>query len=399
MSRGRATPSEGGQILNRSTGFRSTGWSIFLALGLYLTASTVIPTQQADAGEGTRTLKLYHLHTKERAEFTYKRNGRYDKQELAKINRFLRDWRRNEPINMDPHLLDLVWSVYQASGSHDYIHVVCGYRSPATNSMLRSRSRGVAEKSQHMLGKAMDWFVTDVPLAKLRATAMKMQGGGVGYYPTSGSPFVHTDTGNVRAWPRMSRSQLLALFPNGETLHVPADGKPLPGYQIAMAKRKASGATALAYLDTGSSAQSAGKKGNIGNWLKHVFDADQSEDNEATGTAAAPRNQRRSQPSPPSPSRKFWSPKPRHSLLPACPARDQAPKPTQLWQRWRPWRPTRRPRLRQAAMRLSSLPWRRLRSRPRSASSRRCRAAGRTRIPRPRLKQVPSAVRKTPLPH
>ena len=79
---------------------------------------------------------------------------------------------------------------------------------------------------------------------------MKMQGGGVGYYPRSGSPFVHTDTGNVRAWPRMTRQQLLALFPNGNTLHLPADGKPLPGYELAVARRKASGGTALAYLDT-----------------------------------------------------------------------------------------------------------------------------------------------------
>ena len=70
---------------------------------------------------------------------------------------------------------------------------------------------------------------------------MKMQGGGVGYYPRSGSPFVHVDTGNVRAWPRMTRQQLLALFPNGKTLHLPADGKPLPGYERAVAQRQSSG--------------------------------------------------------------------------------------------------------------------------------------------------------------
>ncbi len=133
----------------------------------------------------------------------------------------------------------------------------------------------------------MDWYVTDVPLAKLRGIAMKLQGGGVGYYPTSGSPFVHTDTGNVRAWPRMSRSQLIALFPNGETLHVPADGKPLPGYQRALAARKSSGGTALAYLETGDEAGG----GNDGKgWLKRLFDggADQAEDDGAAATAAAP---------------------------------------------------------------------------------------------------------------
>jgi hypothetical protein len=102
--------------------------------------------------------------------------------------------------------------------------------------MLRSRSRGVAKKSQHTLGKAMDFFIPGVPLAKLRAIGLKMEVGGVGYYPTSGSPFVHMDVGGVRHWPRMSRSQLLALFPDGRTIHIPSDGKPLPGYQQALAE-------------------------------------------------------------------------------------------------------------------------------------------------------------------
>ena len=116
---------------------------------------------------------------------------------------------------------------------------------------------------------------------------MKMQGGGVGYYPRSGSPFVHTDTGSVRAWPRMSREQLIALFPNGNTLHLPADGKPLPGYEQALARRKAGGATALAYLETDDADDAAdrtGTEGN-GNWLKRVFRGDGQDD--ATGNADA----------------------------------------------------------------------------------------------------------------
>jgi len=141
---------------------------------------------------------------------------------------------------MDPRLLDLVWEVYQRSGAKDYVHIVSAYRSPATNNMLRGRSRntGVAKNSQHTLGKAMDFFIPGVKLAKLRATAMQMQVGGVGYYPTSGSPFVHLDVGRVRAWPRMSRQELVRIFPNGKTLHVPADGKPLPGYNVAMVDYK-----------------------------------------------------------------------------------------------------------------------------------------------------------------
>ncbi|WP_088684684.1 DUF882 domain-containing protein [Rhizobium sp. R635] len=187
-----------------------------------------------------RALKLFFTHTGEKATITYKRNGKFDPKGLAQINRFLRDWRRNEPTRMDPRLLDLVWEVYKKSGGKDYIHVVSAYRSPATNNMLRNRSRstGVAKKSQHMLGKAMDFYVPGVKLATLRATAMQMQVGGVGYYPTSGSPFVHLDVGNVRAWPRMSRQELARIFPNGQTMHLPADGRPLPGYNQAVASHK-----------------------------------------------------------------------------------------------------------------------------------------------------------------
>nr|WP_312990538.1 DUF882 domain-containing protein [Rhizobium populisoli] len=184
-----------------------------------------------------RALKLYFTHTGERATITYKRDGRFDSRGMAQINRFLRDWRRNENARMDPRLLDLVWEVYDRSGASDYIHVVSAYRSPATNAMLRGRSRntGVAKQSQHMLGKAMDFYIPGVKLATLRALAMQVQVGGVGYYPTSGSPFVHLDVGNVRAWPRMSRQELARIFPSGKTMHLPADGRPLPGYEQAVA--------------------------------------------------------------------------------------------------------------------------------------------------------------------
>jgi uncharacterized protein YcbK (DUF882 family) len=186
----------------------------------------------------TRSLKIQHLHTGEKAEIVFKRNGRYDQAGLKKINIMLRDWRRNEPTRMDPRLLDLVWQAYRASGSTGYINVVSGYRSPTTNAMLRSRSKGVARESQHMVGRAMDFFLPDVPLKKLRDIGLKMQGGGVGYYPTSGSPFIHMDVGNVRHWPGISRQELARVFPNGKTLHVPSDGKPLPGYEQALAAYK-----------------------------------------------------------------------------------------------------------------------------------------------------------------
>jgi hypothetical protein len=138
-------------------------------------------------------------------------------------------------------LFDMMWTVYQETGATGDIYIVCGYRSPETNSMLRRRSKGVAKNSQHTRGKAMDYFIPGVPLEKLRVAGLRMQIGGVGYYPTSGSPFVHMDTGSVRHWPRMTREQLVRVFPNGRTLHVPSDGKPLPGYEIALAEYKARG--------------------------------------------------------------------------------------------------------------------------------------------------------------
>lgn len=187
-------------------------------------------------GAGAVSQAVFHAHG-ERATITFKRDGKYDSRGLAQINQFLRDWRRNEPARMDPRLLDLVWEVYDRSSAKDYIHIVSAYRSPTTNNMLRNRSRvtGVAKNSQHMLGKAMDFYLPGVKLATLRALAMQMQIGGVGFYPTSGSPFVHLDVGNVRAWPRMSRQELARIFPNGNTMHLPADGRPLPGYEQAVA--------------------------------------------------------------------------------------------------------------------------------------------------------------------
>ncbi|MBV6657649.1 MAG: DUF882 domain-containing protein [Devosiaceae bacterium] len=192
-----------------------------------------MPLQVATAQAQTRTLSLYNTHTHERLTVTYKRNGRFVQAGLDQLNRFLRDWRRDEVTRMDPDLFDIVWEVYREVGASEPIHVVSAYRSPATNNMLRRRSSGVAQNSQHTMGRAMDFFIPGVSASALRAAGLRQQQGGVGYYPRSNTPFVHLDTGSIRMWPRMTRSQLARVFPDGRTVHIPSDGRPMAGFELA----------------------------------------------------------------------------------------------------------------------------------------------------------------------
>ncbi len=190
--------------------------------------------QNAAAEGDTRTISFHHLHTGEDITVTYKRDGRYDEAALKKLDWFMRDWRRNEDVEMDPHLFDLLWEVEREVGAKAPIDVVCGYRSPQTNSMLRERSTGVAQFSEHTHGQAIDFYIPGVALEKIREVGLWLQRGGVGFYPTSGSPFVHLDTGSIRHWPRIARSTLQKIFPDGRTVHIPTDGKPMPGYKLAL---------------------------------------------------------------------------------------------------------------------------------------------------------------------
>lgn len=253
----------------------------------------------ASAATDTRTLDLYNNHTKERLTITFKKNGHYIPSALTELNRFLRDWRRNESITMDPRLFDTVWELHERSGSRQPIHVVCGYRSLATNNLLRSRSSAVAKHSQHTLGKAMDLNIPDVSIDKLRAIGVKMQNGGVGWYPSANSPFVHIDVGNVRAWPRLTRTQLVALFPDGKTAHIPADGKPLPGYKEALAEiQQERGIPITTGIDPAARGGSSGKSGGLLAMLFGGGEEDTSEelqsandDDDSGSAAAAPAKQ------------------------------------------------------------------------------------------------------------
>ena len=190
----------------------------------------------ASANGDTRTITLHHTHRGDDITVTFKRNGRYDEDGLKKLNQFLRDWRTDDVTTMDPQLFDAVWEVQREFGLDKPVHIISSYRSPRTNEMLRKRSSGVARHSLHMQGKAMDFFIPGVPLERVREAGLRLQRGGVGFYPTSGSPFVHMDVGNVRHWPRMTREQLAKVFPDGRTVHLPTDGKPLAGFALAQAE-------------------------------------------------------------------------------------------------------------------------------------------------------------------
>jgi uncharacterized protein YcbK (DUF882 family) len=211
------------------TATRTTGQLALVA------ALLVLGPKGLRAADDIRTLSLQHTHRDDSITVTFKRNGRYDEEGLKKLNYFLRDWRTDDVTTMDPQLFDAVWEVQREFGLDKKIHIISSYRSPRTNEMLRKRSNGVARHSLHMQGKAMDFFIPGVPLERVRETGLRLQRGGVGFYPTSGSPFVHMDVGNVRMWPRMTRDQLARVFPDGRTVHLPTDGKPLTGFALAQA--------------------------------------------------------------------------------------------------------------------------------------------------------------------
>ena len=241
-------------------------------------------TESAVANGDTRTINLSNSRTNESGAFTYMVNGSYDSGVLEKLNWFLRDWRLNEPTKMDPKLFDIVWEVYRESGSSQPIDVLSAYRSPQTNAMLRMRSRQVAEHSQHMLGRAMDAHFLDVSTSRIRDISMRMQSGGVGFYPTGNTPWVHLDSGSVRYWPRIGHDQMVRLFPDGKTVFVPADGVPLSGYETARAEIESRGGAVVATASSGS-------KANFGilSWLfgGNAGGADDAEEGAGAQVAAA----------------------------------------------------------------------------------------------------------------
>ena len=211
---------------------------LFVLVAL-LAIGTMIGSGQIYAGFGAnRTISFYNIHNKERLTVQFKKNGKYVPSALKKANWILRDWRRNLPTRMDPRLLDLVWEIHTELGSKKPVYIISGYRSLKTNNMLRRTRGGQAKRSQHILGKAMDVYFPDIPLKKLRYSALVRQVGGVGYYPTSAIPFVHIDTGRVRHWPRLPRYELALLFPSGHSKHRPVRGGPITPRDVRIAQSR-----------------------------------------------------------------------------------------------------------------------------------------------------------------
>jgi uncharacterized protein YcbK (DUF882 family) len=168
---------------------------------VFLTALVAaVPAASATRVHATapRALTLNHLHTGERLTVEYFAGGRYLPDALQAVNHILRDFRTGDIHAIDPGLLDLLHRLGDAAGSRRPFDVISGYRSPATNRMLRGHSDGVAAGSLHMAGQAIDIRLGDIRLANLRDAALALRAGGVGYYPQSN--FVHVDTGRVRRW-------------------------------------------------------------------------------------------------------------------------------------------------------------------------------------------------------
>jgi len=162
-------------------------------------APAAAPVARASAAShAPRWLKLHNIHTQEKIEAVYFEKGEYVPDAVQALDKVLRDYRTGDVYSMHPELFDTLSALAQKTETKSHFQVISGYRSPRTNAMLHERSGQVAKRSLHMDGKAMDVYLEDVALDRLRAAALDLGRGGVGYYPVSN--FVHVDVGPVRRW-------------------------------------------------------------------------------------------------------------------------------------------------------------------------------------------------------
>lgn len=169
-----------------------------LAVGAALASAPFAPARAALPFAESRTLSFDALHTGEKLTVDYWTNGAYVPDALDAVNHLLRDFRNGEVHAIAPRLLDLLSVLHADLETDAPFEVISGYRSPATNAMLHAEHSGVAAKSLHMQGMAIDIRVPGRALDRLHATALQLKAGGVGYYPAE--DFVHVDVGRVRRW-------------------------------------------------------------------------------------------------------------------------------------------------------------------------------------------------------
>ncbi len=169
-----------------------------LVTGLAIAPLGLAFARPAAARESTeRILALDHTHTGERLRIAYFAHGKYVPESLARIDWLLRDFRSGDAHSIDPRLLDILYALCVVCGAGTF-EIVSGYRSPKTNAMLRETGGGVAQRSLHMDGRAIDVRLAGFNTARVRDAAIALGRGGVGYYPDS--DFVHLDTGRARTW-------------------------------------------------------------------------------------------------------------------------------------------------------------------------------------------------------
>ena len=171
----------------------------FISAGTSLATSLLLlPLQSLANSQQERKLNLHNTHTGESASVVYWAEGKYLTAGKQEIDEILRDHRTDEIYPIDTNLLDLLYLLRADVQGKRAFEIISGYRSPATNAGLRKNSTGVAKRSYHMQGKAIDIRLPGCDLKKLHTAAMVMRAGGVGYYP--GSDFIHVDVGPYRSW-------------------------------------------------------------------------------------------------------------------------------------------------------------------------------------------------------
>jgi uncharacterized protein YcbK (DUF882 family) len=165
-----------------------------------LAAPMLCLPRRARGATAPRALHFEHTHTGESLALTYAVGDQYITGALDRIRYFLRDFRNGATHAIDPGLLDQLHLLASTTATRAPFQVISGYRSPATNALLRREGHGVAAQSLHLQGQAIDIRLADIALADLRDAALSLRAGGVGYYPAAESDFVHVDTGRVRRW-------------------------------------------------------------------------------------------------------------------------------------------------------------------------------------------------------